>query len=69
MKLFLMLVASCLLILLFGWVGNQDLEFEVRSEAHYCDMVEQKVWPDYKNSYKYCNQAYEALAKLEGEIK
>ncbi len=43
------------LLVLFGVVGAMDYEDEVEAEALYCNNVKDKVWPDYKGTYKkYC---------------
>jgi hypothetical protein len=42
-------------ILAFGIVCHFDYEDEEEAEALYCDNVTDKVWPDFKGTYKkYC---------------
>lgn len=54
-------------LLVLGLVGNEDYEYEVRSQVNYCQMVEAGIWPDYNETYQYCDKAYNALAKIQGE--
>lgn len=54
-------------LLVLGLVGNEDYEYEVRSQVNYCQMVETGIWPDYNDTYQYCDKAYNALAKIQGE--
>lgn len=46
-------------ILAFGIAGHFDYEDEVAAEALYCDNVKDKVWPDFKGTYKkYCKNFF-----------
>ena len=44
-----------ILLILLGVVGRMDYEDEVRSFTHYCHMVKEGAWPDFKNLYHKCN--------------
>ena len=50
-------------VVIFGIVGRMDMEDEIRSQVHYCDMVEKGAWPDYNQTYKDCDKAREAFRK------
>lgn len=54
-------------ILILGLVGHEDYKDEVRSQVNYCQMVEAGILPDYNDTYQYCDKAYNALAKIQGE--
>tara|TARA_R110002153_G_C12949736_1_gene458494 strand:+ start:143 stop:364 length:222 start_codon:yes stop_codon:yes gene_type:complete len=64
---FMAVLAGVAGISLFGWVGNEDFKDEVRAQVRYCEMVEADVWPDYNNTFQYCDKAYAALRKIKGE--
>lgn len=50
------LLASCFLI-----VGTMDYQDARVEQAHYCQMVEEGVWPDYRETYEEsCRQAERA---------
>jgi len=61
----LMIGLPLLFIILFGIVGQQDYEDQIREHVYYCDMVANKAWPDYNNIYDQCDKAYNALKELE----
>lgn len=42
-----------LILLIMGMVGSMDYEDAVLHQKHYCKMVEEGAWPDYKNR---CNR-------------
>ena len=46
---------------------QEDYKDEVRSQVNYCQMVEAGIWPDYNDTYQYCDKAYNALAEIQGE--
>lgn len=35
-----------------NWVGSMEKEDQEMAQAHYCDMVAQGAWPDYKKTYQ-----------------
>ena len=61
------ILAGVAFFALLGWVGNEDFKDEVRAQVRYCEMVEADVWPDYNNTFQYCDKAYAALRKIKGE--
>lgn len=40
------------ILLMFGVVGAMDYEDEQAAAVAYCENVRDKVWPDYKDTYK-----------------
>jgi hypothetical protein len=42
------LVTAVLLALLLGIVGSLAMDDEQKAEAHYCAMVADGLWPDYR---------------------
>ena len=42
------LITAVLLALLMGAVGSMVAEDEQKAEAHYCQMVADGLWPDYR---------------------
>ena len=64
---FMAVLAGVAFLTLFGWGGNEDFKDEVRAQVRYCEMVEADVWPDYNNTFQYCDKAYAALRKIKGE--
>ncbi len=48
-------LAITALILVFGLVGNADLEEAQRQADHYTEMVCAGAWPDYDNRNPECN--------------
>ena len=40
-------VGVMILLLILGVVGEGDYKDAVASERHYCEMVEDRVWPAY----------------------
>ena len=42
------LITAVLLALLMGIVGSMVAEDEQQAEAHYCQMVADGLWPDYR---------------------
>lgn len=39
-------------VVLFGIVGRMDYEDELKSQAHYCEMVSEGAWPDFKGIFE-----------------
>ncbi|MBN46231.1 MAG: hypothetical protein CMH23_07135 [Methylophaga sp.] len=39
-------------VVLFGIVGRMDYEDELKSQAHYCEMVREGAWPDFKKIFE-----------------
>jgi len=37
-----------LIILALGITGNGDYEDELARASHYCELVNNKIWPDFK---------------------
>lgn len=42
------LLTAVLLALLMGIVGSLVIDDEAKAEAHYCAMVADGLWPDYR---------------------
>ena len=42
------LITAVLLALLMGIVGSLAMDDEQKAEAHYCQMVADGLWPDYR---------------------
>ena len=49
------ILATTAFILVFGLVGNADLEEAKRQADHYTTMVCEGHWPDYDNRNPECN--------------
>ena len=37
---------------LFGLAGAMDYEDQQAEQAHYCEMVREGLWPDYRGTYR-----------------
>jgi len=51
-KMFLGLICSLLVIILFAIVANMDYEDSVSNNYEYCVMVEKGAWPDFKGIFE-----------------
>ena len=40
------------LVLLFGLAGHMDYEDQQAEQEHYCEMVRERLWPDYRGTYR-----------------
>ena len=46
-------VAALLALLgLFGLAGAMDYEDQQAEQEHYCEMVREGLWPDYRGTYR-----------------
>ena len=46
-------VAALLALLgLFGLAGAMDYEDQQAEQEHYCEMVRERLWPDYRGTYR-----------------
>lgn len=46
-------VAALLALLgLFGLACAMDYEDQQAEQAHYCEMVRERLWPDYRGTYR-----------------
>lgn len=40
------------LVLLFGLAGHMDYEDQQAEQEQYCEMVRERLWPDYRGTYR-----------------
>jgi hypothetical protein len=55
MSMFQAVLIAAILVLL-GLVGQMDMKDEVSEEAHYCAMVAEQFWPDYRKDEIECEE-------------
>ena len=50
------LLAAVLIALILGFVGSMAVEDEENNEKHYCQMVADGMWPEYRKDEINCDE-------------